>query len=62
MKGGPIPPGSFKIRKDDFNARSRAFRYRPDPDSSSWIKIKNQAYSKAAGRHEQFTRYRRLAL
>jgi len=36
--------------------------YRPDPDSSSWIKIKNPAYPQAAGRHEQFTRYLRLAV
>jgi hypothetical protein len=36
--------------------------YAPDPGSSSWVKIKNPAYSQAAGRHEQFTRYRRLAL
>jgi bifunctional non-homologous end joining protein LigD len=32
--------------------------YRPDPGSSSWIKIKNPAYSQAIGRHEQFTRFR----
>jgi bifunctional non-homologous end joining protein LigD len=30
--------------------------YRPDPTLSSWVKIKNPAYSQAAGRHEQFTR------
>jgi ATP-dependent DNA ligase len=36
--------------------------YVPDPTLSSWVKIKNPAYSQAAGRHEQFTRYRRLAL
>jgi hypothetical protein len=36
--------------------------YRPDPTLSSWVKIKNPAYSQAAGQHEQFTRYRRLAL
>jgi ATP-dependent DNA ligase len=26
--------------------------YCPDPGSSSWIKIKNPAYSQAVGRHE----------
>ena len=36
--------------------------YRPDPTLTSWLKIKNPDYSQAAGRHEQFTRYRRLAV
>jgi bifunctional non-homologous end joining protein LigD len=36
--------------------------YCPDPSSSSWLKIKNPGYSQAVGRHEQFTRYRRLAV
>ena len=36
--------------------------YWPDPGSSSWVKIKNPAYTQAVGRHEQFTRYRRFSL
>jgi hypothetical protein len=37
-------------------------RCRPDPTLSSWGKVKNLDYSQAIGWHEQFTRYRRLAL
>lgn len=35
--------------------------YLEDENSTSWVKIKNPAYSQAVGRHEQFTRFRRLA-
>jgi len=34
----------------------------PTRARAAWIKIKNPAYSQAAGWHEQFTRYRRLAV
>jgi hypothetical protein len=43
-------------------AKSKWGAYRPDPGSNIWIKIKNPPYSRAAGRHEQFTRYRRFSL
>jgi ATP-dependent DNA ligase len=36
--------------------------YAPDPTLSSWVKIKNPGYSQAAGRHEQFTRFRHVSL
>lgn len=36
--------------------------YVGDEAATSWVKIKNPAYSQAQGRHEQFTKFRRLSL
>ena len=36
--------------------------YVGDDVATSWVKIKNPAYSQAQGRHEQFTKFRRLSL
>ena len=42
-------------------ARYKWGSYRPDPTLSSRVKIKTPAYSRAAGRNEEFTRYRRFS-
>jgi ATP-dependent DNA ligase len=36
--------------------------YVGDEVATSWVKIKNPAYSQSQGRHEQFTRFRHLSL
>jgi bifunctional non-homologous end joining protein LigD len=36
--------------------------YVGDDVATSWVKIKNPAYSQSQGRHEQFTKFRRLSL
>jgi bifunctional non-homologous end joining protein LigD len=36
--------------------------YVGDEASTSWVKIKNPAYSQSKGRHEQLTRFRHLSL
>jgi bifunctional non-homologous end joining protein LigD len=57
-KGAELYQAACQSDLEGIVAKYKWGAYCPDPGSSSWIKIKNPSYSQAAGRHEQFTRYR----
>jgi hypothetical protein len=58
----PNSSGCLPQRPGGIVAEHERGACRPDPGSSTWIKIKNPAHSQAVGRHGQFTLFRHLSL
>ena len=61
-KGAELYQAACRSDLEGIVAKYKWGAYPADPTISSWVKIKNPAYSQAVGRHEQFTCYRWLAV
>lgn len=60
--GAQLYEAACSLDLEGIVAKWKQGTYVEDEHKTTWVKIKNPAYSQAQGRHEQFTKFRRLAI